>query len=711
MLRDSLAGESTPVEVGRYRVGDRIGAGGCGVVYEGHDPQLDRAVAIKLVPIPEERDAALALREARAMAAVQHRHTIEVFDVGVVGRELFIVMELVRGGSLRDWLQTEPPNDAIVEALLQTARGLSAAHAAGVVHHDFKPDNVLRTASGRFVVTDFGLSTLLDVEAAPASAPALEAGSSGSDRTGVGGTFGYAAPERVAGDRGDARSDQYSWSVTLFEALTGQHPAQDPNATARSLAEAGPRDPHALRRLPRAVAKVLARGLAVEPQDRFASMAELIEELTPRRPRWRAPLAVAVTLATVVGIGFSRTKSEPEVDAVTVVDAVAKPEVDPEAEALVTARLTEAHRAAIAGDTSLARESLAQARDAANDGVSPALLARVERVSGEAAMVAGRLDEAVSALEASAGLATAADSPEEYLRTATLLLRIHGLMLREPETAKMWGNAALAYARRAYDPRAESDLQTTLSHVAGAQGRVMDAAKHAEHALALASAAYGERHLSLAPAMAGLAVACTQADDLECAATHAQACVELVETLDGPESIDLIEPLTVLANVAARDKRYEVALELHERVAKLVRRFRPDDRSLQMRIAGNQGQVLERMGRHRDAVEALRRAVEFAEPQGVMTGKLQGDLARALLHIDRRDEAEALVERALLNLAPLGPDHGWRTRPLMLRAQLAAERGETAIAREAYGELCPLYTKRGQTKAAAACEASLAALQ
>ncbi|MFP2964418.1 protein kinase domain-containing protein, partial [Myxococcus sp. 1LA] len=217
----SPSGEGPSLErgtaVGRYLVLERLASGGMGVVYSAYDPELDRRVALKLLRVAAlgleaEQGRAHLLHEAQAMARVSHPHVVPVYDVGTFGPQVFLTMELVDARTLRPWLKAEPRSWRQVLALfLDAGRGLAAAHAAGVVHGDFKPENLLVGQDGRVRVTDFGLArnaNPLD-DVSPLS----------------GGTPAYMAPEQMeAPAPADARSDQFAFCVALYEALHGERP-------------------------------------------------------------------------------------------------------------------------------------------------------------------------------------------------------------------------------------------------------------------------------------------------------------------------------------------------------------------------------------------------------------------------------------------------------------------------------------------------------
>ena len=296
-----LTGRQRAVEVGRYELDKQLGQGGFGAVFEAYDPQLDRRVAIKVV---KESSAGVAkarerlAAEARALAQLGDRHVVQVFDVGtdeLEGRpHLYIVMELLQGPTLAGWLSGETrPIEEIVSVFIQAAKGLHAGHGVGVVHRDFKPANAMFAADGRLKVLDFGLA--FGEGTAPSTAEGEEPVLTRLTQTGtVMGTPRYMAPEQHRGDDFDARADQYSFCVALWEAVLGEPPFS--GQTLASLAwrkrEGPPSRPSAM---PRHLYRTLARGLAPDPGYRFASMAELIESLAPPR-RTRAVAAGAAVL-------------------------------------------------------------------------------------------------------------------------------------------------------------------------------------------------------------------------------------------------------------------------------------------------------------------------------------------------------------------------------------------------------------------------------
>ena len=293
---------AAPDRISRYVIGERIGAGAMGIVHAAFDPELRRRVAIKL--LVQRADARL-LREAQALARVSHPNVIPIYDVGTHEGGVFLAMELVDGESLTAWLASRARSPAeIVGVLTAAGRGLAAAHAAGLVHRDFKPDNLLVGRDGRVRVTDFGLAR---DRGEPDSAPAAEssdflAGELTRPGTLVG-TPVYMAPELLAGGVAEARSDQFSFCVTAYEALYGHRPfaARTIGELRRAVVERQVRDEPRGAGVPGSLRRLILRGLSPRPEDRFASMDDLLTALARRRPRVPRRLLAAALVTLVAG--------------------------------------------------------------------------------------------------------------------------------------------------------------------------------------------------------------------------------------------------------------------------------------------------------------------------------------------------------------------------------------------------------------------------
>jgi eukaryotic-like serine/threonine-protein kinase len=279
--------------VGRYVVLDRVGEGASGVVYAAHDPELDRKVAIKVIhrSLAGER----LLNEARAMAKLAHPNVVSVYDVGSYDGHVFLAMEFVGGGTLRSWMSDVHTTDEIIKAFLDAGHGLAAAHRAGLIHRDFKPENVLVGKDGRVRVTDFGLAARgrADVTAPESQRNVAPRSDASLWTMAMAGTPAYMSPEQRAGDAADARSDQYGFCVAFGEALHGTRPTTPREALSP---KGSPR------RVSKKLSAILARGLEEEPARRFPSMMALLREIESLRSRGRRWLALGAA-AAAVGLG------------------------------------------------------------------------------------------------------------------------------------------------------------------------------------------------------------------------------------------------------------------------------------------------------------------------------------------------------------------------------------------------------------------------
>ncbi len=300
--------------VGRYVVLERVGAGAMGVVYSARDPVLGRTVALKVLRQTTAEHQTQLVREARTLARLNHPHVSAVYDAGTdVGP--WLAMEFIEGTSLRTVLHASNPDPASVMRLFrQAGEGLAAAHALGIVHCDFKPDNVMVTKTGRAVVTDFGLANATTTLLADHESLSVEGDEMlATRRHRLLGTPAYMAPEQFAGQLADARSDQFGFCVSLHEALTGSRPFV--GTTLRELTDSlrtNNRVTAALRaptaRAGRLVKALLAKGLSFDPADRYSSMRALLVDLDnalkpPSARRWW-PAAALVGLATVAATVF-----------------------------------------------------------------------------------------------------------------------------------------------------------------------------------------------------------------------------------------------------------------------------------------------------------------------------------------------------------------------------------------------------------------------
>ena len=303
-------------KIGRFVVVGELGAGGMGVVYTGHDPELDRRVALKVLraAAATDEERLRMLREGQAMARVTHPNVITVYEVGTEGNLVFLAEELLDAGTLGTWLESPRSQDDIVAKFVAAGRGLAAAHAAGLVHRDFKPDNVLLGKDGRVRVSDFGLARAIGPgdEELPAATRAnmaraqLDLSRNPMDaltRTGaVMGTPMFMAPEQHNGERADARSDQFAFCVALYHALYAAWPFAGNTSVALADAVIAGRLEKPPKAIPAWLRKLVVRGLATTPADRYPSMTALLAVLEqPPARHGRKVLVASLGVVLVAG--------------------------------------------------------------------------------------------------------------------------------------------------------------------------------------------------------------------------------------------------------------------------------------------------------------------------------------------------------------------------------------------------------------------------
>jgi tetratricopeptide (TPR) repeat protein/tRNA A-37 threonylcarbamoyl transferase component Bud32 len=306
-IRSSSAHLAAGAQLGRYVVLSQLGAGGMGEVYATYDPVLDRRVAVKVIR-PSLDDStlgsakALLLAEAQALAKLSHPNVVAVYDVGTVGDDVYIAMELVDGTTLKAWLAAPARSwQEIVTVLAAVGRGLEAAHAVGLVHRDVKPDNIILGKDGRPRLLDFGV--------------ALAHKPGEMTKSGIAGTPAYMAPEQFQdGDIGP-HTDQFSFGVTLYEALWTKRPfAGDTlveiadNVCEGRVIEAPPGD------VPAFLRAAVMRSLAKDPAQRFPTMGGLLAAIEPPVRRRALPFIVAgaaVAVAAVAIVATTRHRPDP----------------------------------------------------------------------------------------------------------------------------------------------------------------------------------------------------------------------------------------------------------------------------------------------------------------------------------------------------------------------------------------------------------------
>jgi tetratricopeptide (TPR) repeat protein/predicted Ser/Thr protein kinase len=305
------AGEERP-KLGRYEIVERLGGGAMGLVYRAHDETLGRDVALKVLRREGLRNTdarARFVREGRAIAALNHPNVVEVFEVGSFDGAPYIAMELVPGKNLRKWLTGERTTAEILDVFRQAACGLLAAHEVGIVHRDFKPDNVVVDDSGRVRVIDFGLAMLFG-ESSTGSGPSIGVPTVPiwhrlTETGDVVGTPAYMAPEQYWGDGATPASDQFSFCVTLHEALYENRPfsGRGFEEVSKNIERRNFAAPDRPRQIPARLRRILRRGLAATPEDRWPSMRPVLdafEDAGPPRRSFIVPCVGAVVVAAAV---------------------------------------------------------------------------------------------------------------------------------------------------------------------------------------------------------------------------------------------------------------------------------------------------------------------------------------------------------------------------------------------------------------------------
>jgi len=290
-------GTAPPAHLGRYRLIERLGAGAMGEVFAAEDPELGRTVALKVLSTPhgtahlDSQPRALLLQEARAAARVQHPNVVAIYDVISDGETLALAMELVRAGTLRDWLHEPRPWRETLRVLLDAGRGLEAVHAAGLLHRDSKPANVLVGEEGRARVADFGLAHVV---------------TDATRAEGLVGTPAYMSPQTLRGQAPTSADDVYAFAATAWESLYGRRPTDADTLAGLLEAASRPPPPAPPGDVPARLGEALRRGL--DPQRELRpTLAELLQvfERTLRPRSSRAPLLVALAVSVLAALaGF-----------------------------------------------------------------------------------------------------------------------------------------------------------------------------------------------------------------------------------------------------------------------------------------------------------------------------------------------------------------------------------------------------------------------
>ena len=688
--------------LGRYAVLEVLGHGGMGVVYAAYDPDLDRRVAVKLLRTrgsdPERRAAGHArlLREAQAMARLVHPNVIHVYDVGSIDDAVFVAMEFIDGRTLKEEVADRRAQDGsnwreLLELYIAAGRGLAAAHEAGLVHRDFKPDNAMVTASGRVVVLDFGLAgaagpaTVSGEKLDLASAPS-QSGKLGAPLTRTGavlGTPAYMAPEQMMGQPVDARADQFSFCVALWEALDGDRPfGGDTFQELRANVLSGTSRP-AKGNVPGWVRRALDRGLQTNPDERHASMAALLRELSndPRRRRYRIIAGAvgvgALAAAWGAGVRLGGAADDPCADVGAAID-----EVWTDARASEIRDAFEATGKAYSGDIAdrVVPQLSTFARKWHTQRVEACTAAKVQRTQSDAVfdLRMACLDAALSRFDATVAMLAEAD-----LRVAT---QAPLAVAKLPDLAMC---ADVELLRAEVPPPSDPVVRAEVDEIR----RVIAA----EVALGASGemAAFGESIDELLPRARKLNYPAIEADLLYAKALHlgnngqeeaardaARQGLLLAEAAGDDQEVlrallKLVEMESRLSNLARANDYLD-----HAEAVATRRGDRVGDRIDCLRTRGALRQVEREW---EDVVVALEHAHDLATELGEGLGpddvSWMSDLANAYYRLGRLDEAQRKAEEALeLAHETLGPAHPSNMAILMALGRIARKRGQDDVA-------------------------------
>jgi hypothetical protein len=661
----ALFGGAEAVRIGRYELVSEIGSGGGGTVYVARDPELHREVALKLVPAEDEALRARAFAEAQALARLSHPNVVPVFDVGMLEDRVWLVMELVRGESLRAFAARAPALREVVRAYRQAGEGLCAAHDAGLLHRDFKPDNAVIGADGRVRVIDFGLAQVLAADEAveiedaesrtpperPAAVdPEVPASvrvpmSPRGSRSPSPGTPRYMAPEQLAGGSATAASDQFAFVRSLRE------------AASRSGALA----------LPRWLEVIVRRGSAADPAARYPTMRQLLRALgDDPGSRWRRRALVAAPVAFALVGFFAGRGGEAPPHACDGASALAPVWTPPQASELrrqLGARGSpfatgEAERFPRAVDTWAKRWVVAYQEGCAARARGAFSVSLEDRHLGCMAAARARLEETLQVV-------TRAD--EQRLPAAVAALA----ELPEPEACADASRLVEATppppaVQRAEVASLEAELQRVAVHVEAA---VPEAAAAAE-AIVERARALSHRPL-LARALLALGRARMGTDQRQAAIPPlSEASTLALGSGDDATAVEAFARAMWLKGVPGAEGK--AALAGLDVMVPLAERLGPSHQFARALLHNNAGSVELTEGRPERARDQLETALTLARTVHG-PGEVELVVVRTNMTVVARDDAERatlLAEAVRLLEARVGPDH-----PRTLRARLVAASG------------------------------------
>jgi tetratricopeptide (TPR) repeat protein len=697
-VHERLFGEPIrTVTIGRFRVLSPAGAGGMGVVFAAHDPELDRRVAIKLVgPRSTSSSQARLKAEARTMARLSHPNIVAVHDVGAFSGGIYVAMEYIDGDTLDRWLAQARAWPEIVDVFVQAGRGLAAAHGVGVVHGDFKPSNAMIDRSGVVRVVDFGLAT-----------EPQESDDARSSASSGGGTFLYMAPEQRAGERASMRSDQYAFCLSLSQAL-------------REV------------RAPRWLRRVLQRGLAAEPLRRWPTMDAVIDALVHGRDRARRRWVVAGAIALIgvaVIVAWPGSVDAPSDDChgfalagARAWDVGARRSVEASVEGPLAVQLirelddhAEELREARASACAVADRGRLQCLDRAERELASTIVrvgrARPDNVAAISMAVAALdvpascdafehdEDPEVAQLLADANVSLHAGLAADALEISTLAcarLSGHEQTVQWAQCQVQIGDALVFLGRyaEALPALEQAHLGATRHDRASIEVRAAELA--ARSAVLLDDRETAERWLG------SLRVAAGRVQDPSDAVRVAVVEAELLaDEHDYAQAITRLDALVGDGSLARASRSRQISTRLRlaryrgrigdsagaERdldVAAALAGDLPESHALVAATHAVRGQHLQLLGRHEEAIAAYRIAHDLASryrsPDDPMAADASGAITECLTALGRLDEALVLADENVRRAKAANPGTRLLIHELLARGQIHAEAGNLEAA-------------------------------
>ncbi len=666
MRREGELPSGSPI--GRYVVLYRLGRGGMGVVYAAYDPQLDRKVAVKLL---RKRNHALAsneshgrmLREAQALARLSHPNVVAVHDAGLLDGQVFVAMDFVDGETLRRWLKGKPRSRReIVSAFVQAGDALMAAHAADIVHRDFKPDNAIIGRDGRVQVLDFGLARLQSdtpADRGPAlsvrSGPDTQRGTEGRRQ----GTPAYMAPEQHDRERVGPAADQFSFCVSLWEALCERPPFSGKDDALVEAIKAGQLHEPPRGKLSGHLRKILRRGLSADPQQRYPSMRALLVDLRrdPRRHWRRMSLGVAaVALSGGGAVVYAQVAAQPS--PCSAADERLEPAWSEQIRADVGASIGGASR----GHAEHTRDAVTRALDDYAERWSTAYVDSCEATHLRHEQSESLLDLRMACL---GGHLESLSAVTELLVDADADVVDHALATVDglPEVSRC-ANVIALRERQALprDPERRKDVEAARARVA--QSRALEHAGRVEAALVSArSVLRRAKELEYQPLMAEAGLALGTALD-----TLGESAEARTALLDAEVAAEIARDDALLARIRVRLVTVEgqrqgsaaAGLTWAQLSRATLQRLGGDPETEAM-LEANIATAIEHEAPPEEVLAHQRRALELAESAGLSELRLASfynDLAGTLAQTGEFDEALQRAQQARLTWAKtLGNEH------------------------------------------------------